>query len=101
MDVLCRMSKLSKSQWQELREHYERSFGYGCECPILEKIQTHLRIEFTHCGQCGRMVGGAKLWWEKVSYFENEWECYCSRCALNRIHQFDGFEEEWALSEMK
>lgn len=95
------MSTLSKTQWNELRTQYQRSFGYGYDRDPHEKGREDLRIESDCCADCGRNVHGMKLWWEKISYYENEWECYCSRCGLKRIHQFDGFEAEWSLSETK
>lgn len=75
------MSTLSKKQWQELRQNFRRSECDPDEYPI-------------ECCSCDKPLRPFKQWWLKTSVEYDEWDCYCSFCALYSIHLYDDFDFE-------
>lgn len=81
------MSKLSRQQWSELRSNFKRA----------DDVRSGMT--FTCCS-CELPVRSFKQWWQKVSHEYDEWECYCSWCALCNIHLFDDFDDEKFIAIM-
>ena len=42
------------------------------------------------CADCDTNCG--RGWWMRVSYEYNEWECWCRKCAYDRLHEYDDFD---------
>lgn len=81
------MSRLTQTQWLELNANFNRA----------EDVRSGMT--FTCCN-CELPVRPFKQWWKRVSYEYDEWECYCSRCALHNVHLFDDFDDEAFIAIM-
>lgn len=65
----------SRKQLSEVKRNFAKGECSGSQCSVCKKPARH-------------------GWWERVSVEYDEWECYCSQCAYDRIHQYDDFDAD-------
>ncbi|QDV86953.1 hypothetical protein [Planctomycetes bacterium TBK1r] len=53
------------------------------------------------CGTCESTCNGSRGWYRKTSYEYDEWDCYCRKCAIEWIHQWDDFDFDAAMRELE
>lgn len=75
------MSKLTATQWRELRTNFNRAHDTK-------------NGSTDECDSCGRSIKSFKQWFNRASYEYDEWNLYCPRCALREIHLYDDFDDE-------
>lgn len=44
------------------------------------------------CCVCEKTVRRNRGWWVKISYEYDEWDCYCKKCANDKMRQDDMIE---------
>lgn len=48
----------------------------------------------THCSECGesKILVARAQWWQCCSTMYDEWECYCRKCAMATIENYESPE---------